>query len=408
MRAFNTNMLWQAEDVVAHHTFADETALEPDGPPESEIEEQVCLTFENLLGISDVTRQTNFFDCGGHSLLVTRACSQLKQHYNVQLEIRDIFERPTPVGLARHIERLLNEDPDSPSSSTDSLKDSGLLTGVMTPDSAPSGSEINSAPSIPRYYAFTDTPGRPYLFCIPACSGISTIYSGIARAATNFNVIGVNDPSLTDSGLRHDSSARDFNDLARTYYDEVLKLEKELQLHASVNENLPPLNLLGFSAGGSLALEMARDAIKDGRKVNLFIIDAMRNELAEVSERTSLEISNDQIERAISISTDLLLTDLTDSLGSVYRPDEHAALLDMARSCTMSNLRRFYRYSMKPYPEHATFFRTEANISNEFTGLLGSVDDVLLSGHHFGLLDARIGQTGVIAEKVGQVIAPRA
>ena len=63
---------------------------------------------------------------------------------------------------------------------------------------------------------------------------------------------------------------------------------------------------------------------------------------------------------------------------------------------------------MQPYPGHATFFRTEANISNEFTGLLGSVDDVLLSGHHFGLLDARIGQTGVIAEKVGQVICPQA
>ncbi|KAK2738419.1 NRPS [Onygenales sp. PD_40] len=415
--------------VIVHPAFAEDTALEPDGPPQNEIEEQVCLTFEKLLGVPVVTRQTNFFDCGGHSLLVTRACSQLKQAYNVQVEIRDIFERPTPVALARHIGRLVAEASEPEQAISEKVSSAESETGQSTAESStenrsstPDSSSANSSletsatlPLIPSHYIFTNTPNRPNLFCIPACSGISTVYSALARAAVaeNFNVIGINDPTLSniDVDIQTESETWSFIDLAKNYYKQVLKVEKELYHNNNNNntdsQNLTPLNLLGFSAGGNLSLEIARSALLNGRKVNLFIIDTLRNEIHEHLAQ-GISISPEEIEKSISISTEFLLNSLattTTTATPPNQPNDQATLLEMARTCTMSNLRRFYAYTMQEYPGHAVFFRTEANITQELTGRIASVDEVQLAGHHFGLLSGGTGsQVGVIARKVGEVI----
>ncbi len=85
----------------------------PDGPrtsaareiiePRDEIEELVAQVWREVLKLDRLGVQENFFQLGGHSLLATRVVARLRGHFNVDLALRKIFERPTVAGLAEEI-----------------------------------------------------------------------------------------------------------------------------------------------------------------------------------------------------------------------------------------------------------------------------------------------------------------
>ncbi|MBD2792987.1 non-ribosomal peptide synthetase [Xenorhabdus szentirmaii] len=83
--------------------------------PESETEEQLAAIWQTLLGLDRISRYDNFFELGGHSLLLLQLQSQIKQTFDVELSIHQLFSHSTLYQLEECIvdSLLLQFDPES-------------------------------------------------------------------------------------------------------------------------------------------------------------------------------------------------------------------------------------------------------------------------------------------------------
>jgi hypothetical protein len=78
-------------------------------PPRTPTEQVIAGVFSEVLGIDRVGVNDSFFQLGGHSLLATQVVSRVFEYLQAGLEVRTVFERPTPAGLAAS----LLEDPQT-------------------------------------------------------------------------------------------------------------------------------------------------------------------------------------------------------------------------------------------------------------------------------------------------------
>lgn len=72
-------------------------------PPRSEAERLIARIWQELLQPGDVGLQTNFFDQGGHSLLLLKVQDGIRAETGVELPVTDLFKYPTVETLARHL-----------------------------------------------------------------------------------------------------------------------------------------------------------------------------------------------------------------------------------------------------------------------------------------------------------------
>ena len=71
-------------------------------PPRGEVEEAVAAVWREVLGRPAVGRDDNFFDLGGHSLLLVEVHDRLRRRFP-RLAILDLFRHPTLAALAAHL-----------------------------------------------------------------------------------------------------------------------------------------------------------------------------------------------------------------------------------------------------------------------------------------------------------------
>jgi amino acid adenylation domain-containing protein/non-ribosomal peptide synthase protein (TIGR01720 family) len=72
-------------------------------PAQTEMEKSIASVWQKMFGLEQVNVEANFFEFGGHSLLLVQMHSLLREKLNSEFPIVALFEHPTVRALARHL-----------------------------------------------------------------------------------------------------------------------------------------------------------------------------------------------------------------------------------------------------------------------------------------------------------------
>jgi|GEM_PF-1329256 len=72
---------------------------------DSPLERKLVAIWEDVLGVTGIGREDNFFHLGGHSLLVLPLLARIKAELGVQLSIANLMQRPTIAQLVRSLQQ---------------------------------------------------------------------------------------------------------------------------------------------------------------------------------------------------------------------------------------------------------------------------------------------------------------
>jgi amino acid adenylation domain-containing protein len=111
--------------------------IDQSSEPHSELEVAVAKIVAELLHVSEVAPDDDFFLLGGHSLLGTQLIARLRDSFDVDVRLRTLFEQPTVRALSAEIERLLLEK-------IEAMSEEDAQRALDT--NAPSGWDGNSNP----------------------------------------------------------------------------------------------------------------------------------------------------------------------------------------------------------------------------------------------------------------------
>ncbi|MBD1557624.1 non-ribosomal peptide synthetase module [Vibrio sp. S9_S30] len=89
-----------AKPVAQVQSTASKDAMKPVNTPTRSISDVILAEFREALASDDMTKNDDFFDFGGHSLIATRVIGRLLTNHGIEVHINDLFSNPTAEELA--------------------------------------------------------------------------------------------------------------------------------------------------------------------------------------------------------------------------------------------------------------------------------------------------------------------
>jgi pimeloyl-ACP methyl ester carboxylesterase len=224
--------------------------------PASVREEVLCAVFAEILGLPQVGVDDDFFALGGHSLLVMRLISRIREVLKVEVPVKAVFAAPSPARLADHLE---------PAAGHPSTGHAG--TGTLVP--------------------IRSTGDRAPLFCVHAGFGLGFEYMRLSRYMPRHPLYGVG-----PRGLGGEPLPGTLVEIAADYVDQIRTVQPA-----------GPYHLLGWSFGGTVAHEMAIRLQEAGQQVaGLILVDVYpKGDPADgLPESRSAFIEDDRGEKGMS------------------------------------------------------------------------------------------------------------
>jgi thioesterase domain-containing protein len=198
--------------------------------PETLMEKELAKIWSELLGLEQVSIHDDFFDVGGHSLLAIRMRSMVQDRLKRDLSLRDLFRAPTIASLARLLEQSSNQAPD----------------------------QASDQPSSPILVEIQPYGSRTPFFAVHPVGGNVLCYADLARE------LGVDQPFY---GLQAPAPTRQLD--AAATFEQMAELY--IQAMRSVQPS-GPYQLGGWSLGGLLAWEIARQLTDEGETIGLLAL----------------------------------------------------------------------------------------------------------------------------------------
>ena len=74
--------------------------------PTTETEQTLAAIWSEVLGVDKIGVHDSFFDLGGHSLLAARAVSKFRQAFEIDIQLRSLFELHTIAEIAQYVDTM--------------------------------------------------------------------------------------------------------------------------------------------------------------------------------------------------------------------------------------------------------------------------------------------------------------
>ncbi|WP_442937032.1 amino acid adenylation domain-containing protein [Nostoc sp.] len=203
--------------------------------PRNEVERQLIQIWEQTLGVQPIGVKDNFFELGGHSILAVKLFWQIEKTFNKNLPLAILFQSGTVEALAK---KICQEDLAANKAVVNTL-DKSKTTWSSLVEIQPNGS-------------------KPPFFCIHGLGGEVLCFRELAL------LLGSEQPfyGLQPQGLngKHPFHAR-VEDMATHYIQEIQTIQPN-----------GPYFLGGYSFGGVVAFEMARQLQEQGEQVGILVM----------------------------------------------------------------------------------------------------------------------------------------
>ncbi|MFJ4923687.1 amino acid adenylation domain-containing protein [Streptomyces sp. NPDC088725] len=191
-------------------------------PPVTLYEVRMAAHWSSLLGLEQVGLRNDFFAAGGGSIKLIELIHHLQAEFNISIPVSHLFKATTLHGMARTLEHIIT----------------GRIAGAQP------------------YLRFNaEQPGRRpagTLFCFPPAGGHGLVYRQFASELPEFLFVAFNYVPGDDK--------------VSGYADLIESIQAE-----------GPCTLLGYSLGGNVAFEVAKELEQRGRTVrNVVIMDSYR------------------------------------------------------------------------------------------------------------------------------------
>ena len=240
----------------------------------NELEAKICQIWSEVLGIPEdkIGIHDNFFEIGGHSLLLLSVFSKVKKAFLTELSLADIFTHPTISSLKNLLD--INR---------------GIQSCLLP-------IQLNGS-NLP-------------LFLVHAAAGLAFEYRGLTNYFKDIPIYGIINPYRGDEEEQFNS----IEDMAKYYIQAIQKVCPS-----------GPYHLGGFSFGGWVAYEMAVQLKAKGYEImSVILIDSsgnfnFSNITQEKKEQKKLK------ERVLSEGEKIFFAQLekSEKLGSKYTPSSY-------------------------------------------------------------------------------------
>ena len=378
--------------------------------PRTPTEEILAAIWQEVLGIEQVSIHDNFFELGGHSLLATKLISRVRKVLGAELYIRDLFAAPTLKAFAEmlaHLKIPLSNEKSSDDQQRFMSKQQYLSKPQAVASNQPRknmeigrNGHVDSSKAGMPLICLQPTGNRPPLIYIHPIGGGVSCYQKLvpylekewpvyAIQAIDFLPTFVDDPSLEE--------------LAGHYIRSIQSLDPK-----------GPYYLGGWSFGGVMAYEMARQLKEMGHRVQaLTLIDSFLPNETSRAAITNQKTLIDQFWRNLTNGENLnfsevglefpfLHSNLEKTFSALFESGLKQKLLSLGMEVShlsklwqifISLFKAYTQYSPKPYSgkiqllqasDHSLAVKTQAKKKWNLLAKDG-VEVIPIPGNHYSI-----------------------